>query len=67
MNPQWRSISRSLQSLFQIPIEEVAIMNFHISKYVADEKFNDAVHSIEYFIVMLVTISLLSLVFFAVV
>lgn len=40
-------------------------MNFHIPKYSADGKFNDAVRSVEFFVSMLVIISLLSLVFWA--
>lgn len=40
-------------------------MNFHISEYSAGEKYNDAVRSVEFFVSMLVIISLLGLVFLA--
>jgi hypothetical protein len=57
--------SPPLQGPLQISTQEVAIMNFPISEHSSHGKFSDALRSAEFFIGMLVIISLLGLVFLA--
>ena len=61
MGTRWQNGSQPLHDLFRISIQEVTIMNFHLSHH----PNNEVLQSVGLFIVMLAFISLLGVIFLA--